>query len=222
MENFALFLKRWSQRKGRCTKWQVRHPLLFMIWIDTVTRSSRLALTHTHNTRFYSTGVVTSKGSARQCVHPDLPFQSKAPLYVVFLALQDVTTTMGPTTFLLGTNTEEARNAYDDDISVMDSLISNCEIRETTMAMGDLVVFDARTMHCGNANVGSDGTSPDRALFNFSFQNPSVTGSLGYKGSMRPHYTSQGINLGDVLNIVDGKSNSETAPFAQYGNGLVR
>ena len=129
---------------------------------------------------------------------------------------------MGPTTFLLGSNTQAARIAYDGDISAMDALISNSEIRETTMAMGDLVVFDARTMHCGNANVGSDGASPDRALFNFSFRNPSVTGSLGYKGSMRPQYTSQGISLGDVLNIVDRKENVETAPFAQYGNGLVR
>jgi ectoine hydroxylase-related dioxygenase (phytanoyl-CoA dioxygenase family) len=129
---------------------------------------------------------------------------------------------MGPTTFLLGSNTQAARNAYDGDISAMDALLSNSEIRETTMAMGDLVVFDARTMHCGNANVGSDGASPDRALFNFSFRNPSVTGSLGYKGSMRPQYTAQGISLGDVLNIVDRKVNVATAPFAHYGNGLVR
>lgn len=178
---------------------------------------------------YTQTGVTTSKGSARQCVHPDLPFQATAPLYVVFLALQDVTTEMGPTTFLLGSNTQAARDAYEDP-NAMDAFISSCEIRETTMKTGDLVVFDARTMHCGNANVGGSGEgaddAPDRALFNFSFRNPEVTGSLGYKGSMRPLYTKQEIRLGDVLHIVDGQTKdakegeSSPPPFAQYGNGL--
>lgn len=137
---------------------------------------------------------------------------------------------MGPTTFLLGSNTAAARKAYDCDL---DSLILSAEIRETTMSAGDLVVFDARTMHCGIANIGSgeDGiASPDRALFNFSFRNPAVTGNLGYKGSSRPVYTAQAISLGDVLKIVDEhhqelakgseSSSSLPPPFAQYGNGL--
>jgi hypothetical protein len=178
-------------------------------------------------------GVVTSKGSARQCLHPDLPYQSPAPLYVVFLALQDVTTSMGPTTFLLGSNTESARQAYDgrlDGHIGLDALISSSEIREATLQAGDLVVFDARTIHCGNANDGcgdDDKAAPDRALFNFSFRNPSVAGNLGYKGSSRPVYTAQKIRLGDILKIVDRRKEeankdvgSLPPPFAQYGNGL--
>lgn len=77
---------------------------------------------------------------------------------------------------------------------------------------GDLVVFDARTMHCGNANLSES----ERALFNFSFRNPKVAGSLGYKGSMRPQYTEQEISLGDLLNIVDG-SNS----IGLLGDGIA-
>jgi ectoine hydroxylase-related dioxygenase (phytanoyl-CoA dioxygenase family) len=148
-------------------------------------------------------------------------------LYVVFVAVQDVTATMGPTTFLLGTNTLEARKAYECDL---DSLVANAEIRETTMKAGDLVVFDARTMHCGNANLGDeDGiAAPDRALFNFSFRNPAVMGNLGYKGSSRPRYTAQGIRLGHILQVVDGRKEHENLkgepklppPFARYGNGL--
>ena len=134
---------------------------------------------------------------------------------------------MGPTTFLLGSNTQAARNAYDDTTPALDAFISSSQVRETTMKTGDLIVFDARTMHCGNANIGSDDDSPDRALFNFSFRNPKVTGSLGYKGSMRPRYTSERISLGDVLNIVDGqvedtkRGDPSTPPFAKYGDGLV-
>lgn len=134
---------------------------------------------------------------------------------------------MGPTAFLLGSNTESARKAYE---GALDDLISSSEIREATLQAGDLVVFDARTMHCGTANVGDlDGmAAPDRALFNFSFRNPSVTGNLGYKGSSRPVYTAQGIRLGDVLEIVDRRKEEAliddgkevTPPFAQYGNGL--
>ena len=134
---------------------------------------------------------------------------------------------MGPTTFLLGSNTQAARNAYDDTTLALDAFICSSQIRETTMKAGDLVVFDARTLHCGNANIGSEDDSPDRALFNFSFRNPEVTGSLGYKGSMRPRYTSQRISLGDVLSIVDGqvkdakRGEPSAPPFANYGDGLV-
>ena len=133
-------------------------------------------------------GVVTSPGSARQCIHPDLPYQHPAPLYVVFVALQDVTSSMGPTTFLKGSNTLAAKDAYCNGEETLDALISDSHIVEATMKMGDLVVFDARTMHCGNANLGdaqaNEDESLDRALFNFSFRNPQVVGSLGYKGSM--------------------------------------
>ena len=87
-------------------------------------------------------------------------------------------------------------------------------------------------MHCGTANVGGDHDgAPDRALFNFSFRNPSTTGNLGYKGSSRPSYTAQRIRLGDVLKIVDARRDEKKADggpvsslppplFAQYGKGL--
>jgi hypothetical protein len=169
--------------------------------------------------------VVTSSGSERQCVHPDVPFQATSPLYVVFAALQDVTTTMGPTTFLLGSNTLNGRKAYDNQ-DELDELLRVTEARESTMKTGDLVIFDARTLHCGNANLGGVHGGPDRALFNFSFRNPEITGPMGYKGSMRPAYTSAEIRLGDVLDAVDklsiedsGKISSVPPIFTHYGDG---
>ena len=39
--------------------------------------------------------LITEPGSPRQTVHPDTPFQKNTPLYVVFVALQDVSNAMG-------------------------------------------------------------------------------------------------------------------------------
>jgi hypothetical protein len=161
--------------------------------------------------------VVTSKGSDRQCIHPDMPFQATASLYVVFLALQDVTTTMGPTTFLRASHTETANTAFEHKGDAFDSLLRASQPFESCLETGDLVVFDARVLHCGTANR----SDTDRALFNFSFKSPLVVGDLGYKGSMRPGYTRREIKLGDMLAAIDKKKKISTdLPFALYGNGL--
>lgn len=161
--------------------------------------------------------VVTSRGSDRQCIHPDVPFQPTAPLYVVFAALQDVTNVMGPTTFLRASNTQVANAAFENKGDEFDSFLQTAEPLESCMNAGDLVVFDARVLHCGKAN----GHAVDRALFNFSFRNPLVVGDIGYKGSMRPEYTRQGIKLEHVLEAVDrGTAEAGDSQFAQYGDGL--
>jgi ectoine hydroxylase-related dioxygenase (phytanoyl-CoA dioxygenase family) len=146
--------------------------------------------------------VITSKGSYRQEMHPDVPFQSPAPLYVVFAALQDVTNDMGPTTFVRGSHTEEANAAFYAKGETFDDYLRTADPVEACINKGDLIVFDARTLHCGNANFGVD-----RALFNFSFRSVEslAKGDLGYKGSMRPRYTRQEITLQDVMDAVDGK-----------------
>jgi hypothetical protein len=176
------------------------------------------SLVTTDGTFYELASVVTSTGSDRQCIHPDVPFQSTAPLYVVFLALQDVTQAMGPTTFLSGSHTQAANRAFDNKGDEFDSLLSNAQPVESCLSTGDLVVFDARVLHCGNANLDEN---QQRALFNFSFRDPSVFGDMGYKGSMRPGYTRQDITLGDFLTAVDStkKKTEAAATFAQFGNG---
>jgi len=186
--------------------------------------------------------VVTNPGSKRQQVHPDLPYQTKAaPLYVVFLALQDVTVDMGPTTFLLKThnNRDVQTKSFMGSASTIESknkVLQTADCRQSTLAKGDAVVFDARVLHCGNANNEST-----RVLFNFSFRNPEITGNLGYPGSIRPGY-SQAMTLEDVTARVDAYGSSKhgsdstssgndgtTAtirnvkePFGEYGDGLLR
>jgi len=166
--------------------------------------------------------VITDPGSTRQKVHPDLPFQDTAPLYVIFLALQDVDESMGPTSFLLRTHTAKENALFKDPSQeVRDAQLSSAECRLSTLKKGDAVLFDARILHCGNANDLENGST--RALFNFSFRNPKITADLGYKGSIRPGYT-QAMNLGDISDALiaygKGVDGGDRDPFAKYGDGL--
>jgi hypothetical protein len=155
--------------------------------------------------------VITDKGSNRQMVHPDLPYQELAPLYVIFLALQDVTEGMGPTSFLLRTHTQEANAIFaSGDMARKDEQLSRAECRLSTLRKGDAVLFDARTLHCGNAN-----DERTRVLFNFSFRNPQVGGSLGYKGSIRPGYEGV-LSLRGMTDALAAYGSGDENPFAKY------
>jgi hypothetical protein len=144
--------------------------------------------------------VVTNTGSARQVIHPDLPYRDQPPLYVVFLAHRLAETA-----------------AQFMDPSQKDDLLRNADCRLSLLNKGDAVVFDARILHCGNANVSGN----TRALFNFSFRNPKVTGDLGYAGSIRPGYCQQ-MTLQDVADALLQYERGVTAdPFQKYGPGLL-
>jgi hypothetical protein len=162
--------------------------------------------------------LVTNPGSQRQTVHPDLPFKEKAPLYVIFIALQDVTLAMGPTSFLLRTHTKEKNEKFNIQ-SEKDQLLEKAENRFSTLKKGDAVVFDARILHCGNANDPIDGST--RVLFNFSFRNPQVTGNLGYPGSIRPGYCGA-LTLQDIDDALVLYGAGDNNPFATYSDGLQK
>ena len=162
--------------------------------------------------------VVTHPGSHRQIIHPDLPFQKIAPLYVVFVALQDVTAEMGPTSFLLKTHTASQNEKFTSgDTSVKNAQLAASDCRLSCLSKGDAVVFDARILHCGNANENEDKA---RALFNFSFRNPKVEGSLGYEGSIRPGYF-KAMSLVDIGDALENYKKGDNDPFSKYGSGLV-
>jgi ectoine hydroxylase-related dioxygenase (phytanoyl-CoA dioxygenase family) len=110
-------------------------------------------------------GIITNPGSDRQQIHPDhLPHREEAPLYVIFLALQDITLPMGPTTFLVGTQSRKERDKFDDP-SKKDEQLKNATSRVALLNKGDSVLFDARILHSGNANVDFDNDSM-RMMFN--------------------------------------------------------
>jgi ectoine hydroxylase-related dioxygenase (phytanoyl-CoA dioxygenase family) len=169
--------------------------------------------------------VITDNGSHRQMIHPDLPFQQECPLYVAFVALQDVTADMGPTTFLRGTQTKD----YNLVVDVDDDFLKGADVVVSTLNAGDAVVFDARILHCGNANESSQS----RALLNFSFKRPD-SGHLGYEGSIRKGYVDK-TSLGELLQVADslngwvgggdgdfaGSDGTKTLESV-YGDGLTR
>lgn len=161
--------------------------------------------------------VITEPGSNQQMVHADLPFNPDAPIYVIFLALQDIDEFMGPTSFLLKTHTPKANDAFHGSESEKDNQLKNADCRLATLKKGDCVLFDARTLHAGNSNDIVKGKT--RALFNFSFRNPVVTGNLGYDGSIMPGYVGA-MSLGDVCDALVSFEEGSKDPFAKYGNGL--
>ena len=173
----------------------------------------------TNDGEFYEfAGIITNPGSDRQQIHPDLPHRAEAPLYVIFLALQDVSLPMGPTTFLLGSQTREERIKFEGTPESKDEQLQNSKPRYALLNKGDCVLFDARILHCGNANVDFENEDATRAMFNFSFRNPKETGDLGYCGSMRPGYVGR-MSLGYVGMELEKYERGEPA-FVKYGDGL--
>jgi hypothetical protein len=53
--------------------------------------------------------LITDNGCPRQTVHADTPYQTHAPLYAAFIALQDVTEEMGPTMYIPRTFDEKSK-----------------------------------------------------------------------------------------------------------------
>ena len=117
----------------------------------------------------------------------------------------------------MGTHTEKEQVKFQNPDAKDDQLVG-ADCRLSTLKKGDAVLFDARILHCGNANDPTDGAV--RVLFNFSFRNPQVTGNLGYPGSIRPGYCGA-MNLGDVQDALASHSTGDNNPFAKYSDGLV-
>lgn len=125
--------------------------------------------------------LISEPGSPRQPVHPDNPHQEHPPLLTVFVALQDITSQMGPTSFIPNTHTAAAHAKF-DDISQRDAFLQNSSSVVALLKSGDASLFDSRTMHCGGANDGLEGAT--RVLLYASFRNPRATEPIGNVGSM--------------------------------------
>lgn len=121
--------------------------------------------------------LVSDFGAKSQSIHPDTPFEDIAPLYTVFIALQDITEEMGGTIFLPGTNTE-AHHAHHKSRSAKDDYENGSEYRRAVLKKTDCVVMDSRTLHCGASN-----TSGRRVLLYFTLRNPWYFGPAVPNGS---------------------------------------
>ena len=95
--------------------------------------------------------LISDSGSLCQPIHPDSPHATDAPMWTIFVALQDVTTTMGPTVFLNRTHTLSCHEQL-KSVDQKDALLASCLYHRGTMRKGDATVMDSRTMHFGSAN----------------------------------------------------------------------
>ena len=112
------------------------------------------------------------EGADRQVLHPDVSFDAPhAPLYSLFIALQDVIPEMGPTCFVLGTHDRASHDTFpmtkwgDEQFAAL--VEKKC--CDATLRKGDAVLYDARTFHQGGANEYGR-----RALLTLTFLKPPI------------------------------------------------
>ena len=155
--------------------------------------------------------LMSDVGSQRQVIHPDTPFvDGKGPvLYTCFIALQDVTMDMGPTTWLPRTHTREAHAAFKDAFD-KDELIKTQPAVLGLLPKGSCGIFDSRLLHCGTANRSTEGLS--RALFYFSFKNPEV-GYTGNPASIRLELGQENVPLGKLVSDLESFERGEGCPL---------
>lgn len=94
--------------------------------------------------------LISAPGSAPQIIHADTKFTPRPSLITTFVALQDVTSTMGPTSYVPGTHTDVS--AHMDYMRNSLGFLSAADGRSSIMDIGDATVYDSRILHCGGAN----------------------------------------------------------------------
>ena len=122
--------------------------------------------------------MISYPSSSRQTAHPDTPYNSGIPLLTIFVALQDVDITMGPTTFLPGTNKSDKHAKFQSD---HDNFLKGSKTVCAELKAGDCSCFDSRTIHLGGANL----SEVERAMFYVSFRNPEFV-AVGNPPSIKP------------------------------------
>ena len=160
----------------------------------------------------FELGVFISEPNApRQGVHPDTKFTPKAIACSIFVALQDIDASMGPTEFFPGTHYETAHTALqtrtqratsalageapscgatDATMGPRERLLRSAPRHLATLRRGDAVMFDTRCLHCGGANE----SSRRRVLLYVSFRLPGAHTPYG-RGSLDEEIQSRSLAL---------------------------
>jgi ectoine hydroxylase-related dioxygenase (phytanoyl-CoA dioxygenase family) len=132
--------------------------------------------------------LMSDPSSNRQVMHPDTPHKKDPVLYTCFIALQDISLDMGPTTWMPKTHDsaelhaqfQDETKSVDDEYSPKDKLLASNPTVLGTLSKGSCAIFDSRLLHAGGANT----SNTSRALLYFTFQNPKIT-NPGNPGSIR-------------------------------------
>ena len=119
--------------------------------------------------------LISDPGSIAQPLHPDSPYYpAYAPLWTVFIALQDIKPDMGGTVVIPKTHTEEVHQLLrtgNGQHNIKSLLQSNKhQYRRADLNIGDCIVMDSRLFHYGGANHVSSNAR--RTLLYFTIRNP--------------------------------------------------
>jgi len=137
--------------------------------------------------------LVADPGAPRQVAHPDTPWHAAPALLTCFVALQPVEPAMGPTLFYPRTHDEKSHgHFFSSDETEKDHFLASSATTLSTLGLGDVSIFDSRTVHCGTANL----SEKSRYLFYVSFLDPRVP-DPGNPGSIRPAYDHR-LSLADL------------------------
>jgi len=154
----------------------------------------------------------TEPGASRQTIHSDTPYQSIPGLFCAFIALQDVSYSMGTTVFIPGTHKQTAqRRSFDEGQydGRREEMLSSAQSRFSLLKAGDAVVFNMNTLHAGTANFVAEQGGSQRLILELTFRNMRAREPLGHPGIMRHKYKNRGITLADMRREL-----SSNNPFA--------
>ena len=85
--------------------------------------------------------LISDPGAVSQPIHPDSVYTERAPLYTVFIALQDVEPDMGATIFLPRTNTAHYHDQHNKKPDEKIEFLATCEYRQCLARKGDAVIM---------------------------------------------------------------------------------
>ena len=210
----------------------VQKALWELLVKDTVLSDSIASILGSDTATLYELGsLISDPGSERQLLHADYNYQPDfqptiPPALTCFVALQDIDATMGPTTFLPSSATEEhheeiaigQHDGYGTEngsSSNLSELLSKSGNNLSLLRTGDCALYNPMTLHCGNANK----SNKRRVIFYFSFKNKKYNEKdwpLAY-ASLRPDLRSQSLSLEDIQQIVSTTHSSSSSSSSSDG-----
>ena len=133
--------------------------------------------------------LISDPTSSSQSIHPDSRYTEHAPIWTVFVALQDIHNDMGPTVFLPRTNTLACHEMWKKSPHDKEQWLASCQYRRSSLRKGDCAIMDSRLFHFGGANE----SQTRRVLLYFTIQNPKHGGAYPTGASLfsELHMTTQ-------------------------------
>jgi len=163
----------------------------------------------------------TEPGADRQVLHPDARADAQhAPLFSLFVALQDVSPQMGPTTFVTRTHDAASHAAFPAG-PVTDSarrLLRGAHALDAPMRKGDAALYDSRLLHAGGRNDPDAGAR--RGLLTLTFMRgpvpaaPERRNSGGSAFSVRPEVMQLQLTAGRMAQLAAQDALCSASPDA--------